>query len=163
MTDQLVKSETKEDLNGAINARSERHQACMKSCASQQQAQQNAMLDCESEAEAETDAGESLISPTPTEPEHLMCSLSYMMFREPMFVPESGKTYERSLLEAFWKKCGETKDPVTNVVIDSTKTFTNWTSGARFATSLTSSHSLRQKVGQIEPYPHRQTLRLNRD
>jgi hypothetical protein len=48
------------------------------------------------------------------------------MFREPMFVPESGRTYERSLLETFWKKYGETKDPVTNVAINSTKTYTNW-------------------------------------
>jgi hypothetical protein len=95
----------------------------MKSCASQQQAQQNAMLDSESEAEAEIDDGES---PTPTEPEHLMCSLSYMMLREPMFVPESGRTYERSFLEAFWKTCGETKDPVINVVINQSKTYPNW-------------------------------------
>jgi hypothetical protein len=49
-----------------------------------------------------------------------------VIFREPVFLPGSGRTYERRFLQEFWKKSGEIRDPITNNIIDSTKTYTNW-------------------------------------
>ena len=90
----------------------------------------------------------SLVSPT--EPEHLCCPVTRGLFRDPVFVPESGTTYEREALKSFWATLatargaeeenagGEAmgrghaarprrlRDPFTNRLLRSTRVYTNW-------------------------------------
>lgn len=50
-----------------------------------------------------------------------------MLLRDPVFVPESGTTYERSAIVAFWQSSvGNRRDPVSNAEIASEVLYTNW-------------------------------------
>eukprot|EP00235_Prasinoderma_singulare_P001371 CAMPEP_0119171132 /NCGR_PEP_ID=MMETSP1315-20130426/23134_1 /TAXON_ID=676789 /ORGANISM="Prasinoderma singularis, Strain RCC927" /LENGTH=488 /DNA_ID=CAMNT_0007164943 /DNA_START=47 /DNA_END=1513 /DNA_ORIENTATION=- len=72
------------------------------------------------------------------EPSGLCCPVTAALFRDPVFVPESGTTYERSALLAFWATqaaaaeeagCAEAarpRDPFTNRALRSTRVFVNW-------------------------------------
>eukprot|EP00511_Aplanochytrium_stocchinoi_P009792 CAMPEP_0204866780 /NCGR_PEP_ID=MMETSP1348-20121228/19085_1 /ASSEMBLY_ACC=CAM_ASM_000700 /TAXON_ID=215587 /ORGANISM="Aplanochytrium stocchinoi, Strain GSBS06" /LENGTH=332 /DNA_ID=CAMNT_0052018833 /DNA_START=13 /DNA_END=1008 /DNA_ORIENTATION=- len=60
------------------------------------------------------------------EPERLLCPITRQVFRDPVFVPESGNTYERSALIRFWATCPAPRDPLTNVCLKSKNVFTNW-------------------------------------
>lgn len=60
------------------------------------------------------------------EPENLVCPITHMMYLDPVFVPATGNTYERSALESFWEHAGTTRDPLTNIRLRSTTLHTNW-------------------------------------
>ena len=65
----------------------------------------------------------------PDEPAHLLCPITRAMFRDPVFVPCSGNTYEREALEKFWSSApGRARDPLTNVETraNSRVVYTNW-------------------------------------
>ena len=51
-----------------------------------------------------------------------------MLFRDPVFVPESGNTYERNALLRFWNSspAAQLRDPLTNLELTSDQTFANW-------------------------------------
>jgi hypothetical protein len=50
-----------------------------------------------------------------------------MLFRDPVFVPESGNTNDRSALETFWTTSGRrARDPLTNRDLSSRTVFVNW-------------------------------------
>ena len=59
------------------------------------------------------------------EPEVLLCPITRTMFRDPVFVFESGHTYERSAILAHFERNGA-KDPLTRRALSSTKVMTNW-------------------------------------
>ena len=59
------------------------------------------------------------------EPEELMCPITRTMFRDPVFVVDSGHTYERSAILAHFERNGA-KDPLTRRALSSTKVMTNW-------------------------------------
>ena len=59
------------------------------------------------------------------EPEELLCPITRTMFRDPVFVLESGHTYERSAVLAHFRRNGA-KDPLTRRALSSTKVVTNW-------------------------------------
>eukprot|EP01060_Flectonema_neradi_P029241 TRINITY_DN3990_c0_g1_i2.p1 TRINITY_DN3990_c0_g1~~TRINITY_DN3990_c0_g1_i2.p1 ORF type:complete len:319 (+),score=43.23 TRINITY_DN3990_c0_g1_i2:72-959(+) len=66
------------------------------------------------------------------EPEGLCCPITKMMFREPVMVPNSGYTYEKSALMNFWIKTkggsrdqGWPRDPMTNVQLPDTSIHPN--------------------------------------
>ena len=59
------------------------------------------------------------------EPEELMCPITRTMFRDPVFVVESGHTYERSAILEHFRHNGA-KDPLTNRALSSAKVTTNW-------------------------------------
>ncbi|KAG8463014.1 hypothetical protein KFE25_001787 [Diacronema lutheri] len=62
------------------------------------------------------------------EPLALCCPITHLLFRDPVFVAESGSTYERHALETFWgrERSGAVRDPLTNVPLSSRATFVNW-------------------------------------
>ena len=62
------------------------------------------------------------------EPAHLLCPITRAMYRDPVFVPCSGNTYEREALEKFWAAPGRARDPLTNVETraNSRVVYTNW-------------------------------------
>ena len=61
------------------------------------------------------------------EPDALCCPITHCMFREPVFVPESGTTYERSALLAFWRRApGRRRDVLSNCAITSDTVFVDW-------------------------------------
>ena len=59
------------------------------------------------------------------EPEVLMCPITRTMFRDPVFVFDSGHTYERSAILSHFEHNGA-KDPLTNCALSSAKVMTNW-------------------------------------
>ena len=59
------------------------------------------------------------------EPEVLMCPITRTMFRDPVFVVDSGHTYERSAILSHFERNGA-KDPLTRRALSSTKVMTNW-------------------------------------
>ena len=59
------------------------------------------------------------------EPEVLLCPITRTMFRDPVFVFDSGHTYERSAILAHFERNGA-KDPLTRRALSSTKVMTNW-------------------------------------
>jgi leucine-rich repeat protein SHOC2 len=59
------------------------------------------------------------------EPEELMCPITRTVFRDPVFVVDSGHTYERSAILAHFERNGA-KDPLTRRALSSTKVMTNW-------------------------------------
>ena len=59
------------------------------------------------------------------EPEVLMCPITRTMFRDPVFVFDSGHTYERSAILSHFERNGA-KDPLTRRALSSTKVKTNW-------------------------------------
>lgn len=89
---------------------------------------------------SEVSVDDSLQRPTPTccskvsecaelvEPEALLCPITRVMFRDPVFVPESGNTYDRSALERFWSQeiASQVRDPSTNCSLKSRAVYTNW-------------------------------------
>merc|ERR1711972_1073797 len=60
------------------------------------------------------------------EPQELLCPITHVMFRDPVMVPEAGRTYERSGLESFWRHSGRVVDPLSNRALKHTSMFTNW-------------------------------------
>ena len=59
------------------------------------------------------------------EPEELMCPITRTMFRDPVFVVDSGHTYERSAILSHFERNGA-KDPLTRRALSSTKVMTIW-------------------------------------
>jgi leucine-rich repeat protein SHOC2 len=59
------------------------------------------------------------------EPEELMCPITRTVFRDPVFVVDSGHTYERSAILSHFGRNGA-KDPLTRRALSSTKVMTNW-------------------------------------
>jgi len=49
------------------------------------------------------------------EPEWLLCPITHAMFRDPVVVADSGNTYERSAILAYWREHRNPRDPLTNV------------------------------------------------
>jgi hypothetical protein len=64
------------------------------------------------------------------EPARLCCPVTQIMFRDPVFVPDSGNTYERQALETFWRAQSRAgappRDPLNNTVLATTQVFPNW-------------------------------------
>jgi leucine-rich repeat protein SHOC2 len=60
------------------------------------------------------------------EPEELMCPITRTVFRDPVFVVDSGHTYERSAILSHFERNGAAKDPLTRRALSSTKVMTNW-------------------------------------
>jgi hypothetical protein len=61
------------------------------------------------------------------EPDSLLCPITRVVFRDPVFVAESGTTYERSAILTSWKTSRHSKkDPLTNQVLSNTNIYTNW-------------------------------------
>ena len=59
------------------------------------------------------------------EPDVLVCPITRTLFRDPVFVVDSGHTYERSAILSHFERNGA-KDPLTNCALSSTKVMTNW-------------------------------------
>jgi leucine-rich repeat protein SHOC2 len=59
------------------------------------------------------------------EPEELLCPITRTVFRDPVFVFDSGHTYERSAILSHFERNGA-KDPLTRRALSSTKVKTNW-------------------------------------
>eukprot|EP00927_Polykrikos_kofoidii_P085071 TRINITY_DN9146_c0_g1_i1.p1 TRINITY_DN9146_c0_g1~~TRINITY_DN9146_c0_g1_i1.p1 ORF type:complete len:383 (-),score=32.35 TRINITY_DN9146_c0_g1_i1:181-1329(-) len=60
------------------------------------------------------------------DPDQLLCPISGIMFRDPVFVPESGNTYERDAIVRQWASQGQTRDPLTGTLLTGTSLHTNW-------------------------------------
>jgi leucine-rich repeat protein SHOC2 len=59
------------------------------------------------------------------EPEELICPITLNMFRDPVFVFDSGHTYERGAILSHFEQNGA-KDPLTRRALSSTKVMTLW-------------------------------------
>jgi leucine-rich repeat protein SHOC2 len=59
------------------------------------------------------------------EPEELLCPITRTVFRDPVFVFDSGHTYERSAILSHFERNGA-KDPLTRRALSSTKVMTIW-------------------------------------
>jgi len=54
------------------------------------------------------------------EPDALCCPITHCVLRDPVFVPESGTTYEREALLNFWSTCaGRRRDVLSNQPVSS--------------------------------------------
>lgn len=62
----------------------------------------------------------------PREPQELLCPITHIMFRDPVIVPEAGRTFEREGIESFWLKSGRVVDPLSNRALKRRELFTNW-------------------------------------
>ncbi|CAE7600137.1 unnamed protein product [Symbiodinium natans] len=60
------------------------------------------------------------------EPSVLICPITQTMYQDPVFVPESGNTYERHALEQYWESCKPPRDPLTNTALQQRTVYTNW-------------------------------------
>jgi hypothetical protein len=61
------------------------------------------------------------------EPQWLCCPITHTMFRDPVFVCESGNTYERAAIEMFWSTAaGGLRDPLTNRPLTTRTLYINW-------------------------------------
>jgi hypothetical protein len=62
------------------------------------------------------------------EPAHLLCPITWEIFRDPVFLAESGNTYEREAIETYFAdRClNSPKDPLTNLPLSSTAKYINW-------------------------------------
>jgi hypothetical protein len=60
------------------------------------------------------------------EPESLLCPIAMELYRDPVFVPTSGNTYERSSLERFWATSTSARDPLTNQALPDKAVHSNW-------------------------------------
>lgn len=63
------------------------------------------------------------------EPPALCCPVLLTVFRDPVFVPESGNTYDRQALDTWFASSragAQLRDPLTNTVLSTTQVFTNW-------------------------------------
>ena len=56
----------------------------------------------------------------------MCCPITHALFRDPVFVPSSGHTYEREALLCFWNQAPPRRDPLTNVPLESSTVYTNW-------------------------------------
>ena len=83
--------------------------------------------------EEDDDASSSSID----EPEHLLCPITRAMFRDPVFVPASGNTYERAAVARFWSGSSRARDPLTNATLRSRSVYTNWDKRREVADWLT--------------------------
>mmetsp|Transcript_53968 Transcript_53968/g.96629 ORF Transcript_53968/g.96629 Transcript_53968/m.96629 type:complete len:196 (-) Transcript_53968:22-609(-) len=62
----------------------------------------------------------------PTEPERLLCPITHIMFRDPVFTV-TGNTYERSAILEYWVNGGGViRDPLTNGLIPTQLLIVNW-------------------------------------
>lgn len=71
-------------------------------------------------------AGGEQTPPRDLEPQHLLCPITQVLFRDPVFVIDSGNTYDRDALLRYWARVGEARDPLTNVSLASREVRTNW-------------------------------------
>jgi hypothetical protein len=84
------------------------------------------------EPEPEPEPGHVSTPAAVCEPTHLLCPITHALFRDPVFVPGSGNTYDRAGLLRFWDgaagRGGEKRDPLTNSPLLSHETtlFANW-------------------------------------
>ena len=79
-------------------------------------------------AQSLSDAWPSILAPKwhgamVEEPEVLLCPITHGMYRDPVFIPESGNSYEREAIET-WLKSHQ-RDPLSNVAL-SGLWYTNW-------------------------------------
>jgi len=65
-------------------------------------------------------------APAVVEPHWLMCPITSALFRDPVFVVDSGNTYERHVVLEFWRLAGVAKDPLTNLQLATRDVRTNW-------------------------------------
>lgn len=72
--------------------------------------------------EAGAPAGEDEVQ----EPPELCCPILHTVFRDPVFVPEAGTTYEREAIATFWNTSGRLIDPLTNRALSTGEVFVNW-------------------------------------
>jgi len=61
-----------------------------------------------------------------SEPDQLLCPITHVMYRDPVFVPESGNTYEREAITKYWTSAHPARDALTNTIISSKELHTNW-------------------------------------
>jgi len=71
-------------------------------------------------------AVEAGAAPAVVEPRWLMCPITNALFRDPVFVVDSGNTYDRDVLLDFWRTAGVAKDPLTNLQLATRDVRTNW-------------------------------------
>ena len=77
--------------------------------------------------------------PGDDEPDELLCPITKVMMRDPVFVAGSGNTYEREAIETYWRQTasrpvrgargvsvGVKRDPLTNLDLNNDAIFTNW-------------------------------------
>ena len=96
-------------------------------------------------ADSAADAGEETSKrpvdhvPGDDEPDELLCPITKVMMRDPVFVAGSGNTYEREAIETYWRQTatrpvrgvrgavvGVRRDPLTNLDLANDAIFTNW-------------------------------------
>eukprot|EP00300_Choanocystis_sp_HF-7_P031588 c41072_g1_i1.p1 GENE.c41072_g1_i1~~c41072_g1_i1.p1 ORF type:complete len:139 (+),score=18.06 c41072_g1_i1:2-418(+) len=68
----------------------------------------------------------SSVSSSVDYPDHLVCSITFTLFRDPVFLAETGTTYERHALENFFRLSQRPRDPRTNADLQSTDYYVNW-------------------------------------
>lgn len=56
----------------------------------------------------------------------MLCPVLHTLFRDPVFVVDSGNTYEREAILGFWASSGVARDPLSNIVLPSREVRTNW-------------------------------------
>lgn len=61
-----------------------------------------------------------------TEPDQLRCPITHALFRDPVFVPGSGNTYDRESLCKYWETLPQPRDPLTNIQLSDRVVHTNW-------------------------------------
>eukprot|EP00929_Paragymnodinium_shiwhaense_P015197 TRINITY_DN123253_c0_g1_i1.p1 TRINITY_DN123253_c0_g1~~TRINITY_DN123253_c0_g1_i1.p1 ORF type:complete len:232 (+),score=28.37 TRINITY_DN123253_c0_g1_i1:68-763(+) len=64
--------------------------------------------------------------PQVEEPAHLLCPITQALYHDPVFVVESGSTYDRQALLEFWQRAEQARDPLTNVILPNREVRTNW-------------------------------------
>jgi len=99
----------------------------------------------DADSAADADAGEETNKrpvdhvPGDDEPDELLCPITKVMMRDPVFVAGSGNTYEREAIETYWRQTatrpvrgvrgavvGVRRDPLTNLDLANDAIFTNW-------------------------------------
>jgi len=61
-----------------------------------------------------------------SEPDNIVCPITHVMFRDPVFVPESGNTYEQDAIVRYWANQQNPRDPLTNTPLPGAQLHTNW-------------------------------------
>ncbi len=80
-------------------------------------------------AEPAAAAAPASVAETDPEPSSLLCPITHTMYRDPVVVPESGNTYERSAVERFWRTShagAPPRDMLSNSVLNRAEAWTNW-------------------------------------
>ena len=76
------------------------------------------------------------------EPDALCCPITHCMLRDPVFVPESGTTYEREALLNFWHSCrGRRRDVLSNQPVSSDTVYVDWNKRREVAAWLSANPS----------------------